>query len=640
MQLALLRDRLRSLVQAHFSAARRSGSLIFSSTELTVIRAGNVPFQLRYCPALAQKAEAAERKAAAHAAEGQATPPAMRVDPFDHPPPELLIAEISAAAAAVPGAASHLLVLNKYPVIPNHFILATKDYHDQARLLGPDDLAATLACLRAWEAEDGEPTAEGGRAADDRHADAAGSGLGRRLFAFFNSGRHSGASQSHRHIQFLPVEDMEGRTADKGWRLLVEHDLRESGHAHYLPFVTFSAPLTSQHASSRTALHQTYLQLYHEAVRAARRYNALHATDRVEMDEGRDDDGWSAISYNLALTTSRMIICPRRRECGELVVGPGHRTSSISVNGTLLAGTLMVKTREEWDALRDGDEGSRRLAGLLDAVGIPSDASMRTQRHLPSQTWYILTTIALSTLNRPWELSAVLTHAIAHTAPHSPQRRAIAHRTREALIKSAPLTGFPKAINALHALEAALHPSPPPPPSGTDADDDGIERGPSAAARSRTRAIEHPSSSAAATAVLGRGQALFDTVYGRAARPVMRQMRETSGAPDLAALVRLLYGHVLSNTDTLSALETSWVMIAALVPQDVEPQLKGHLLGALNQGASRDQVNAVRAVVVRVCEAAGMRPWLGEQAPGSRSGSGSGWGWRGEVLALSEEAEG
>lgn len=52
----------------------------------------------------------------------------------------------------------------------------------------------------------------------------------------------------------------------------------------------------------------------------------------------------------------------------------------------------------------------------------------------------------------------------------------------------------------------------------------------------------------------------------------MGQM-ERSGAPDLGLLARLTYGYVLSNTDLLTPAETSFVLIASLIPQDVSPLL-------------------------------------------------------------------
>lgn len=128
-----------------------------------------------------------------------------KLDPFHEPSNTLLIAEIPA------GHTTHILVLNKFPVVHNHFILATKDYKEQTHLLEQDDLAATIACLHEWEDSHNEDTRQ------------------KRLFAFFNSGRESGASQPHRHIQFLPLEDMAREPAAKDWSLLVENKALQSG---------------------------------------------------------------------------------------------------------------------------------------------------------------------------------------------------------------------------------------------------------------------------------------------------------------------------------------------------------------------------------------------------------------------------
>ena len=83
-------------------------------------------------------------------------------------------------------------------------MIATRAYKEQSHLLEEDDLEITYACLKAWEAQrNGEITA-------------------RRLFAFFNSGRFSGVSQAHRHLQFLPVEEMAGVSSHDGWKPLVD----------------------------------------------------------------------------------------------------------------------------------------------------------------------------------------------------------------------------------------------------------------------------------------------------------------------------------------------------------------------------------------------------------------------------------
>jgi ATP adenylyltransferase len=94
-----------------------------------------------------------------------------------------------------------LIVLNKFPIIREHFILATKTNKRQTHFLEQDDLEATYACLKEWA------EASGGK---------------QRLFAFFNSGDYSGASQPHRHLQFLPVDGMRDGIASSNWQLLID----------------------------------------------------------------------------------------------------------------------------------------------------------------------------------------------------------------------------------------------------------------------------------------------------------------------------------------------------------------------------------------------------------------------------------
>lgn len=105
---------------------------------------------------------------------------------------------------------------------------------------------------------------------------------------------------------------------------------------------------------------------------------------------------------------------------------------------------------------------------------------------------------------------------------------------------------------------------------------------------------------------------------------------------------RLMYGYILSNTSVLTAAESSFVLIAGLIPQDVgrlaqtllskadqrqvNPQLKGHLKGALNNGATLEEVRAVRDIVIKVCQASGMKA-LDQHTP-------DGWGWKKEVAKL------
>jgi hypothetical protein len=54
--------------------------------------------------------------------------------------------------------------------------------------------------------------------------------------------------------------------------------------------------------------------------------------------------------------------------------------------------------------------------------------------------------------------------------------------------------------------------------------------------------------------------------------------------------------------------------------------LKGHLKGALNGGATLEQVHAAREVTINICERAGMTR-LGNSVV-------AGWGWREEVANI------
>lgn len=73
--------------------------------------------------------------------------------------------------------------------------------------------------------------------------------------------------------------------------------------------------------------------------------------------------------------------------------------------------------------------------------------------------------------------------------------------------------------------------------------------------------------------ILHRGQIFFDKIYGKVSKRVMGQM-DRSGTEDLGITARIMYGYILSNTNVLTAAESSFVLIAGLIPQDVNPQLK------------------------------------------------------------------
>ncbi|KAE8448138.1 hypothetical protein EG329_009742 [Mollisiaceae sp. DMI_Dod_QoI] len=237
---------------------------------------------------------------------------------------------------------------------------------------------------------------------------------------------------------------------------------------------------------------------------------------------------------------------------------------------------------------------------------------LRQHPQLPKNTWYFIAAVTLTVINRPDEIPIIYKHALDHVTTHYEgqvkldEELKVLRRMREALLKTSAVTGAPKVINACLALKEAT------PKHLQDIDGDISTTG------RRVDISEVPSSQ-----VLQRGQDFFDKVYGKISSRVTRMMN-SSGTEDLDLIAKLMYGFILSNTTLLDQAETSYVLIAALIPQDVNPQLKGHLKGALNGGATLEEVRAVREVVIRLCESAGM----------TRLDGAVGWGWRGEIADI------
>ncbi|KAJ5348034.1 ATP adenylyltransferase C-terminal [Penicillium brevicompactum] len=332
MQLGLS-ESLPALVARRFTAARDAGHLVFSKTHLSIINAAGISYQLRYCPALAKKPSNLKPEPG----------PKPKPDPFENPSPDLLIAQFP------PEKPVYNLILNKFPVIPNHFLLVTKDWQAQTDLLDKADLEATYECLKAWNAEDDSKS----------------------LFAFFNSGDDSGASQPHRHLQFLPVEAMR-QPGSEAWHPLIDllqptspSPSTKFQHLSGLPFAHFALPLPPN--PSADTLHSIYITLYKAAAAATRGHSPGQDTETLSSQ------GPSSISYNLAMTRSTMLICPRKQETALMPIDPAAARDIadpgvLSLNGTILAATLMVKAEGEWDSLRENPE---HLTQVLATVGYP-----------------------------------------------------------------------------------------------------------------------------------------------------------------------------------------------------------------------------------------------------------------------------
>lgn len=107
-------------------------------------------------------------------------------------------------------------------------------------------------------------------------------------------------------------------------------------------------------------LHETYIRLHKQACLA------------MGLADTASQDSDSAISYNLGLTDRSMVLCPRISEGTKITSKSGTQIGPISLNGTVLGGTLLVKSEEEWDAMQDD---GKALTKVLRVIGINPKAS-------------------------------------------------------------------------------------------------------------------------------------------------------------------------------------------------------------------------------------------------------------------------
>ena len=163
-----------------------------------------------------------------------------------------------------------------------------------------------------------------------------------------------------------------------------------------LPFRIFGCALTppaSEDAASQLYpqyLHDKYKRLYDAAEAAV--HTHLKLRHDFELDDTSLAPGALPISYNMAMTTRAMLLCPRRTEgrevrresggasgdeCGQ----PGEVIDSVALNGTILGGTMMVKDEEVWNRLRRDDQELRRVLG---AVGLPPSIGERDAEGEPT----------------------------------------------------------------------------------------------------------------------------------------------------------------------------------------------------------------------------------------------------------------
>ncbi len=208
----------------------------------------------------------------------------------------------------------HVVLLNKFPVLAHHVLIVTRAFEHQESPLTEDDMRA----LSAWMREGG--------------------GLG-----FYNSGPAAGASQAHKHLQWVPTPLQPLDTSAVPIEPWLSAGVLQRGRAPQFPFrhaVRAIAASLWQGEQAGAALFATYLDLLDE----------LHMAPR---------GGSRPPPYNLLLTRRWMLLVPRRAE----------HWAGVSINALGFVGAFLLRN--------EGEHAQLRAAGPLQVLASVAEVPKR-----------------------------------------------------------------------------------------------------------------------------------------------------------------------------------------------------------------------------------------------------------------------
>jgi ATP adenylyltransferase len=264
------------------------GALLPIPTDHEFVEASGMRFFVRILSSLQRKDEARQKGQDEYFASGRAENPFL---PYDK---DLFVADISG---------THVALLNKFNVVEYHLLIVTRYFEDQETLLTLRDFEALWACMAEYN------------------------GLG-----FYNGGEAAGASQSHKHLQMVPLP-----LAPEGPEVPIEPliaGVRFEDGLGIIPGFPF--------------LH-VFAWLEHDIVfsplDAARRIFEIYAAMLSRVGLGPPSANVIKIQsapYCLLMTRQWMLLVPRSREFFD----------SISINSLSFAGSFFVRNKEQMDLLK------------------------------------------------------------------------------------------------------------------------------------------------------------------------------------------------------------------------------------------------------------------------------------------------
>lgn len=270
----------------------------------------------------------------------------------------------------------HVMLLNKFCVVPQHFLMVTREFASQDLPPAPATLALAYRIVSAHRGGNTE------------------------LLAFYNCGATAGASQPHRHLQFVQCPPLDtttqeaidaGRLSEEDQERVVEsehkvpiesllerieRDGKEDSCVHALPvpwqhFVVLLQPPAS--AKKDQAEMERYV--------GNKFMTLLDALFRARMFGEGEKGGKPA--FNVLITKRAMHVVPRSREEYEDLPGKTEdgKVGKLSINSLGYAGFMLSRSREEQEALgrvEGGVEEVLRVTGVRPVEDVTVHAGLPT----------------------------------------------------------------------------------------------------------------------------------------------------------------------------------------------------------------------------------------------------------------------
>ncbi|KAF9916807.1 bifunctional AP-4-A phosphorylase/ADP sulfurylase [Lobosporangium transversale] len=296
-----------------YNSAKESGSLIFTTTDTHMSQETeyDILCEIAYAPALALKPQGVVPEAESRPATPKVE---KKSNPFLPHDPTLFVMDIGE---------EHMALLNKFCVVPRHFLVKQTDP------LSPNDLLAVWGALNAVKCP----------------GDAV---------AFYNCGARSGASQPHKHMQVIPLDRPAPIAA-----LVRNLAKAQPGRKEKRPGDMFSAPFNcinhitllqdpaATNKSQEDVLLDAYISLMDAMHTSLREY-----AEQEGLSEDEQRQVTSKVSYNWLLTSKFMMIVPRRQEATnpypDAISG-----ISININSLGFAGLVLTKRDEEMKMVKE-----------------------------------------------------------------------------------------------------------------------------------------------------------------------------------------------------------------------------------------------------------------------------------------------